>query len=86
MAYEVFVDRLEDLDEGKELDLVVRELAPGRNKYNSHHVKAFVYSDPKKSSEAEELWIRFQRGRQHPSPWAIKIVREMDEFYVGDTL
>ena len=82
--YEVFIDKLTDLAEGEELDLVIRELSPGRSKYNSHHVKALVYSDPEKSPEGSLLRIRFQRGRAHPSPWAIKILQEIEEFYVED--
>lgn len=77
--YVTFVKRLEDLEEGKENDIVVKDLTPGPRKYEAHRVKAIVSSSTEKMADSDTLWVRFAMGVLHPKPWAIKIIQEIKE-------
>ena len=81
--YDIFVDALADLPEGRELNLTVRDLAPGPRKYEARYVKAIVSSKPEQMPEAATLWVRFQRGHLHPHPWAINILEQLGEYEVA---
>jgi hypothetical protein len=72
------IKSLEDLEEGKEIELVVKDLTPGRYKYESRYVRAKVGS-PEKLPGADTLWVRFRQGVLHPKKWAIKITKELGE-------
>ena len=70
-----------EMPEG-EVNITVRELTPDdhRKKYLARYVKAKVSSDPDKMPEGDVLWLRWQRGRLYPKPWAIKIMEELSEY------
>ena len=70
----------EQLAEGQEIELTLRDLTPGREKYNGRNVKAIVSSSPDKLPEGDILWIRSGTGVLQPNPWAIKITGELPEF------
>ena len=80
--YDVFVDSFEELPEGVEIDISVRELTPQerQKKYRGRYVKAVVSSSPDKLPGADKLWVRFSRGLLHPSPWYIKIISDVGEY------
>lgn len=79
--YDSFVDNPEGLADG-EISLAVRELTPAdrKKKYLTRYVKAQICRDPEKMPDGDVLWLRWQRGRQYPKPFAIKIVQELGEF------
>lgn len=77
MEYDTFVKSLEELTQGKEIELYVRDLTPGRNKYLVRHVKGVVSNVPLPQSQT--LWLRFHTGYKHPQPWGIKITEELDQ-------
>jgi hypothetical protein len=78
--YDTFVESLGDLPDGGEVRLTVRDLAPGRRKYDARYVRAIVASSPEKLPDADVLRVRFLRGYLHPRPWAIKILEELGDF------
>ncbi len=78
--YLTFVGKLEDLPQGEEVEILVRDLAPGRRKYDAHYVRALLARDADKMPDADVLWIRGWVGVLYPQPWAIKITREVGEF------
>ncbi len=78
--YDTFVDDLLTLRQGEEIDIAIRDLTPGVTKYDTRYVKAMVADSPEKLPDGEVLWLRFQRGRLRPKPWAIKVVEELGEF------
>lgn len=78
--YLTFVDRKESLTEGKEIELLIKDLTPGRTKYDSRYVRAIVHHNPLKIPDGEVLWIRGLIGLLYPKPYAIKIVKEVGEF------
>ena len=46
----------EQLPEGQEIELTIRDLTPGREKYKGHNVKAIVSSSPDKLTGGDILW------------------------------
>ena len=78
--YSTFVETLEELPEGQEVELYVKDLTPGIAKYDTRYVRAIVSRNPDKLPGADILWIRFSMGVLHPKPWAIEIVRELGEY------
>ena len=76
--YDTFVNSLDELPEGQECRIVIRDLAPGRRKYNSIYVEALVSSSAEKLPEGDTLWIRSLLGQIHPQPWRIRIIEQLD--------
>ena len=75
------IESLEDLDKNKEIDLVVKDLTPGRYKYESRYVRARI-STRKKLPDGDILWIRYQHGQLYPEQFTIQITKELGELPV----
>ena len=71
--YDTFVETLDDLKEGKEMELTIRDLET----YEQRKVKALVSSSKEKLPGADILRIRFSRGVAYKEPWVIKITEEL---------
>jgi len=78
--YVTWLVRDEQLMEEQELELTIRDLTPGREKYTGLNVKAILSSSPDKLPDGDILWIRSGTGVLHPQPWAIKITGDLGEF------
>lgn len=78
-----FVGKLEDLTQGKEAELLVKDLTPGWRKYDARYVRAIVCRDAKDLPDSDVLWIRGLVGVLYPQPWSIKIIAEVGEFPSG---
>jgi hypothetical protein len=74
-VWETFVRRPGDLKEGAEVPMVLRDLAPGRKRYQMRHVVAAVRRDAQDAPDL--LRVRTVVGVQLPETWAIKIIREL---------
>jgi hypothetical protein len=77
IEYDTFVNELEEIPRGQEIELFVRDLTPGPRKYGAKHVKAVVASSGEQLPGGELLWLRFMTGVKYPEPWRIKIVAEI---------
>lgn len=71
--YETFVTLLSELTEGKEIELIIRDLET----YEPQKVKAIVSSTKEKLPDGNTLWIRYSRGLLHKQPWVIKITGKL---------
>jgi hypothetical protein len=78
--YDAFVEKLSDLAEKGEVELTIRDLAPGQHKYESRFVRAVLSSSIDQLPDSDILWIRFPLGFLHPKPWGIKITAELGEY------
>ncbi|MDP2719594.1 MAG: hypothetical protein U1D67_02665 [Dehalococcoidia bacterium] len=78
--YLAFVDRIEELPLNKEVDILIKDLAYGKMKYNSRWVKAVVSNVPGQLPDGDILRLRGLVGLPHPGSWEIKIVKELGEF------
>jgi hypothetical protein len=73
-VYDTFVERLSDLEENKETELVIRNCET----YEARRVKAVVASSKDKLPEGDMLWVRALRGQKlTKEPWLIKITAEL---------
>jgi len=70
----------EELPEGREIGISIRDLTPGQHKYSGRNVKAIVSRSPKKLPDGDVLWIRSGTGILRSQPWAIKITADLGEF------
>ena len=84
-VYDTFNDEPEKIPQMVEIDLTVRDLTPGNEKYCSKYVKAMVSRDPEALPDGDELLIRYQRGGLFPEKWRIKILNELGEYKVVKT-
>ena len=74
---------IEELVERKELLLAIRDLTPGKQKYDCRYVKALVSPSQEKIPDGDILWVRSWSGFLYPQPWAIKIAEEAGEVIAG---
>lgn len=73
-GYEVFVRKLDELEEGKELQKEIRDAQT----YQRKQVRALFSSSPEKLPDGETLWVRGVLGRLlDEKPWRIKIITEV---------
>jgi hypothetical protein len=78
-AYQTFLASPQDIPEGQEIELVIKDLTPGPRKYDGRRVKAIVYKSSNKKSEGDTLWVRSEVGVLHPQPWKIKIIERLPD-------
>ena len=78
--YDTFVQSVNDFVSGQEYKLTIRDLTPGKHKYESRFVRAVVYSSAQQEKGSDVLWLRFLMGLPHPEPRGIKIVEELGEY------
>ncbi len=76
--YLTFVERLENLPEGKETELMIKDLTPGRTKYDSRWVRAVISPSPHPGGDS--LTVKGLVGLPYPGTRGIKITREIGEF------
>ena len=73
-VYDTFVERLPDLEENKQIELVIRDCET----YEARRVKAVVASSKDKLPEGDMLWVRALRGQKlTKEPWLITITAEL---------
>ena len=77
--YSTTVNLYTDLPDGGELELLIRDLSPGRKKYNAKMVRARIASSLEKLPDGDILWIRSMVGNKLAKPWAIKILKELED-------
>jgi len=76
-VWETFVRRPGDLKEGVETPMVLRDLRPGRKKYQMRHVIAMVTRQTPETTGSDELRIRTVVGVLLPESYAINILRDL---------
>ena len=81
--YVTFVNNLDDIPEGKEVQLVIKDLTPGPRKYDNRIVRAIVRSSSDKAPDEDVLWLRSSTGLLYPKPRVMKIMGEVSEVMIG---
>jgi hypothetical protein len=71
-VFETFVRSIDDLHEGEQTVLVLRDLSPGRRKYFAQHVRGVVRRGPD-SGEARPLRVRSMVGNVIPGDWYVTV-------------
>lgn len=80
--FDCFVDDPDQLREGMELELVIRNLTPGRRKYQSRYVRAIIASSSSSFPDSDTLLVRYKNpsGQIHNKQWFFKVVEELGEY------
>ncbi len=73
--WEVFVMDMSELAEGKDIELSIRTLNPGKQKFTYKRVKAQVSTTLDKF--ADQLQVRLGRGQLSPARYSIKVIEEI---------
>ncbi len=73
--WEVFVNDVSELAEGRELELTVRTLDPGIHKYTYRRVRANVSSSP--DAYPDGLQVRLGRGQLSPRRFSMQVLAEV---------
>ncbi len=81
--YLAWIEDLNDLPQGEEIQLTIRDLTPGKRKYEARNVKAVLSSSPEKLPEGDILRFRSPVGVLLPDSWAIKITEDLGEYLPG---
>ena len=74
--YEVYVNSLDDLPEGQQVNLAIRTLAEGRGKYFYRYVLAEV--SPEAGCYPDQLQVRFGRGQAYENNYSINILETVE--------
>jgi hypothetical protein len=80
--WQTFVRKFDDMKEG-EVEIFIKDLTSGPQKYDTKHVLATVSKSKKALPDSDTLWIRGESGLKHPKPWYIKIHKELNEWVPG---
>jgi hypothetical protein len=81
--WQTFVRRFRDMKEGEERELFIKDLTPGKAKYDTKHVIATVAKAKAGMKDPDILWIRGESGEKAKQPWYIKIKKELPEYIAG---
>ncbi|MFQ5826199.1 MAG: phenylphosphate carboxylase subunit gamma [Dehalococcoidia bacterium] len=81
--YVTFVTDIDDLVQGQEVQLTIRDLSPGPRKYDARVVRAVVSSSAAQLPQGDVLRVRSWTGALYPQPWAIQITEELGECLPG---
>lgn len=73
--WEVFVMDMGELAEGKDIEISIRTLNPGKHKYTYKHVRAQVSSTLDKFPD--QLQVRMGRGQLSATRFSIKVIEEI---------
>lgn len=74
--WEVFVMEMSELAEGRDLELSIRTLNAGRQKYTYKRVRCQVSASPDKF--ADELQVRMGRGQLSAAKFSIKVIEDVE--------
>ena len=76
-TWETFVRRPGDLKEAIETPMVLRDLTPGKKKYQMRHVVAAVSRKPEDLASMDILRVRTVVGVLLSETWGIRILKDL---------
>jgi len=76
-VWETFVRTPDQLREGAPVAMVLIDLAPGPRKYALRHAVVIVDRRQDAWPDADVLWVRTPVGVKLPTPYALRVVREL---------
>jgi hypothetical protein len=80
--WQTFVRRFSDMQEG-ERELFIKDLTPGKRKYDTKHVIGLVAKEKSGLKDPDTLWLRGESGEKSRKPWYISIRQELEEWVPG---
>jgi len=79
--WQTFLRRFSDMIEGKR-ELFIKDLTPGKAKYDTKHVIGTVAKSKKGLNKPDILWLRGESGERSREPWYISIEQTLKEDWV----
>ena len=79
--WQTFLRRFADMKEGQQ-ELFIKDLTPGKTKYDTKHVIGTVAKSKKGLKNPDILWLRGESGEKYPEPWYIAIEQQLKEEWV----
>ncbi len=76
-VWETFLRRPGDLKEAIEMPMVLRDLTPGKKKYQMRHVVAAVSRKPEDMASMDILRVRTVVGVLLSETWGIRILKDL---------
>ena len=76
-GWETFLRRPGDLKEGIEIPMVLRDLTPGKKKYQMRHVVAVASRKPEDMASMDILRVRTVVGVLLSETWGISILKDL---------
>jgi hypothetical protein len=76
-VWETFLRRPGDLKEGVEMPMALRDLTPGKNKYQMRHVIALVTRRADETASMDRLRVRTVVGVLLPDTWGVRIICDL---------
>lgn len=81
--YIAFVADPESLPKDEPVCLVIKDLTPGRRKYDARFVKAVLSSSDERLPDSDTLFLSSFSGRAYPHALAIKVLEDLGEYVPG---
>jgi len=79
--WQTFLRRFSDMREGRR-ELFIKDLTPGKAKYDTKHVIATVARVKDGLKDAEVIWLCGESGEKSKQPWYISIEQILEEEWV----
>lgn len=79
--WQTFLRRFSDMKEGRR-ELFIKDLAPGKAKYDTKHVIGTVAKAKDGMKNPDILWLRGESGERIAEPWYISIEEVLKEEWV----
>ncbi|MBP7529761.1 MAG: hypothetical protein KA801_17705 [Syntrophorhabdaceae bacterium] len=80
--WQTFLRRFSDMREGKR-ELFIKDLTPGKTKYDTKHVIGTVAKSKEALKNPEVLWLRGESGERAKEPWHISIEQVLNNEWVS---
>ena len=80
IEYQTFITKQDEIPEGQEVEMVIKDLTPGPRKYDASRVKGIIYKTDKENiPEGHRLYLRSEVGVLQPQVWTIKILERLPD-------
>jgi hypothetical protein len=76
-VWETFLRRPGDLREDVEMPMALRDLTPGKTKYQMRHVITMVTRRVDETASMDRLRVRTVVGVLLPDTWGVRIIRDL---------
>jgi hypothetical protein len=81
--YLAFLESPEKLPLGEPVAVFIKDLSPGRRKYDTRFVRAIIYREDEPLTGSDELILSSLAGKCHTDNLTIRIIEELGEYVRG---
>lgn len=81
--YLVFLESPEKLPLGEPVAIFIKDLSPGRRKYDTRFVRAIIYRENEPLTGSDELILSSLAGKLYTDKLTIRVIEELGEYVRG---